>query len=349
MMSNDTDCYSAEIEQLKASFSYRSYTLDLEFLLSDLERKIFDGKYGDGHVPILVAQEILTNAYFEKGALEPLVKVAKQHVFRDKSFFQELMQHLIKAQRLDLIEDMWRGVLRQTRAEFFYQRPEREFGEYERSNRAKNNVLDAYGEYIGYMEQLGFLDRVAELSKERIQFEKERFPVLATKPDPRKIGTELFWGLIEESANQSETTAEQVVKLGDSLREFKAIEIKRFQSFYCKLMKSLYHWNVWALAYAARDGCSDDAFEEFRTWLILQGNSKLIDTAISTPHLAAPDVPKNPDLPEASLLFTIGDAYMRRKGEPLKACRIDLERPKGKEWPEDDLKTCYPELVDYYK
>jgi len=297
----------------------------------------------------LIAQEIVSKAYFEKGALEPLVKVAKQHVFRDKSFFEELTKHLIKAQRVDLMEGMWDSVIRQTKAEFFYQRPEREFGEYERSNRAKNNVLDAYDEYIGCMEQLGLLDRAADLGKERTQFEKEEFPVLASEPDPRKIDMELFWALIQRSASQSESTTEQVVKLGGALQAFKATEIRRFQSLYCKLMKKLHHWNVWALAYAARDGCSDDAFEEFRTWLILQGEPKLIDTAISTPHLAAKDVPKEPDLPEGSLLFTISDAYMQRKGEPLTACEIDLERPKGREWPEDKLQSYHPELVDYYK
>ena len=71
------------------------------------------------------------------------------------------------------------------------------------------------------------------------------------------------------------------------MRAFGAAQIKRFGSLYAKLMRKLYHWDVWALAYAARDGCSDAAFEEFRTWLILQGDPALVALAVTDTARAA--------------------------------------------------------------
>ena len=87
----------------------------------------------------------------------------------------------------------------------------------------------------------------------------------------------VFWELIGRSRADAPGTTEQVAVLGALLKAFKATEIKRFGAIYAGLMKHLYHWNVWALAYAARDGCSDGAFKEFRNWLILQGDPALLE------------------------------------------------------------------------
>jgi hypothetical protein len=93
----------------------------------------------------------------------------------------------------------------------------------------------------------------------------------------------VFWDLISKARSGASTTLEELDALGESLRAFRAAEIKRFGSYYAKLMKQLYHWNTWALAYAARGGCSDGAFEEFRAWLILQGDPALCALSVTDP------------------------------------------------------------------
>ena len=132
------------------------------------------------------------------------------------------------------------------------------------------------------------------------------------------------------------------------MRAFKAADIKRFGSFYAKLMKKLYHWDVWALAYAARGGCSDASFEGFRTWVILQGDPALIELAVTNPAQAAERVPPDPDIPEAHCLLMIEEAYLQRTGSSLELPSIDLDKPKGKEWTEEVFATTYPQLVRYY-
>jgi hypothetical protein len=128
----------------------------------------------------------------------------------------------------------------------------------------------------------------------------------------------------------------------------KATDIKRFGSLYAKLMKRLYHWNVWALAYAARGGCSDASFEEFRAWLILQGDPTLCSLAVTDPAEAAKRVPPQPDLPDGSCLAMIAEAYLMRSGSSLELPSIDLDRPKGREWSEAAFAAIYPQLVRHY-
>ncbi|HZI29135.1 MAG TPA: DUF4240 domain-containing protein, partial [Gemmatimonadaceae bacterium] len=140
----------------------------------------------------------------------------------------------------------------------------------------------------------------------------------------------------------------QLAVLGELLRAFKAADIKRFGSLYARNMRKLYHWNVWALAYAARGGCSDDAFEEFRAWLILQGDPGLLDLAVKDPARAALHVPADPELPDGACVWMIQEAHLQRTGVPLELPMIDLDKPKGKEWPEEAFEAMFPELVRYY-
>ena len=144
------------------------------------------------------------------------------------------------------------------------------------------------------------------------------------------------------------STRDEAAAIAESLCAFKAAEIKRSGSFYAKLMRQLYHWNVWALAYAARGGCSDAAFEEFRAWLILQGDPAVCALVVSDPAQAAERVPPEPDLPDGPCLAMIEEAYLMRTGSLLKLPSIDLDKPKGREWTEAAFATIYPQLVRHY-
>ncbi len=290
----------------------------------------------------------MLDCYFERGALEPLVKVYSGQNYQFASMFDRLLKHLMAAQRFDLIERFWTSVARLTRAEFFYQRPGRDYGDHARVEEVKNYALEAYAQGIDWMTRLGRLEAAERLTEERNALREERFPSLPAPSDLRRIDEPVFWELISKARSQAPTTLEQLAALGESLRAFKAADIKRFGSFYAKLMKKLYHWNVWALAYAARGGCSDAAFEEFRTWLILQGDPALVALAVTDPAQAAERVPPEPDLPDGPCLPMIEEAYLLRTGSSLELPSIDLDKPKGKEWTEEAFATIYPQLVRHY-
>ena len=343
----DPAAVEKEKQALKNAFTYRSLRHDLDWLLDDTDRPLFAEANRAGRALYPVASEFVLDCYYEKGALEPLVKSYSGQPYRVASRFDRLLRHLQEAQRADLIERFWTSIARLTRAEFFYQRPRRDHGDHAGAEEFKNYALEAYAQGIDWMTRLGRLDAAERLTEERNALREERFS-LPPPSDLRKIDEPVFWDLLAKARSQAPATLEQLAALGASLRAFKGPEIKRFGSLYAKAMKSLYHWNVWALAYAARGGCSDAAFEAFRTWLILQGDPAILDLAVKDPARAAERVPPEPDLPDGNCLSMIGEAYFLRTGSSLDLPSIDLDKPKGKEWSEKAFAAAYPELVRHY-
>ena len=336
-----------EVKALAGAFTYRSLRQDLDWLLDDTGRALFAEANEAGRPLYPVASEFVLDCYYEKGALEPLVKSYSGQPYRVASRFDRLLEHLQRAQRADLIERFWTSIARLTRAEFFYQRPRRDHGDHAGAEEFKNYALEAYAQGIDWLTRLGRVDAAARLTEERDALREERFS-LPAPTDLRKIDEPVFWELISKARAQASTTLEQLAALGESLRAFKGPEIKRFAALYAKLMKQLYHWNVWALAYAARDGCSDAAFEAFRTWLILQGDPALVTLAVTDPAQAAERVPPEPDLPDGHCMPMIEEAYFLRTGTSLQPPSIDLDKPKGKEWSEAAFATTFPRLVKHY-
>ena len=337
-----------EKQALESAFAYRSWSHDLDRVLDDTERAMFSEANLAGRSIYAVASEFVLDCYYERGALEPLVKSYSSQPYRNASRFDRLMQHLEDAQRSDLIERFWTSIARLTRAEFFYQRPRRDHGDHAGAEEFKNYALEAYSQGSEWLRKIGRAEAAARLDDEREALREERLPSVGPPSDLRKIDETVFWELIQAVRSGAPTTLERFEALGETLRAFKAAEIKRFASQYAKLMKTLYHWNVWALAYAARGGCSDAAFEAFRAWLILEGDPDLVALAVEDPGKAAARVPREPDLPDGPGLQVIADSYFLRKGSKLTLPSIEMDKPKGKEWIEEDFDQQFPTLVEHY-
>jgi len=328
------------------AFTYNSVSLDTDLLFDDLYRDPPENPAGLSLG--VVAIDFVIDCYYDRGALEPLVKSFSGHKYQRASVFDRLLEHLQRADRADLIERLWTSVARSSRAEFFYQRPGRKHGDEARVEQFKQFALEAYAQGIDWMTRLGRLDASRRLTEQRDALREERFPLLQAPTDRRRIDEPAFWHMIATARSEAETTLEQLALIGESLCACSGPDIKRFAALYARTMKKLYHWNVWALAYAARDGCSDLAFEAFRTWMILQGDPALIDLAIADPTGAAEHVPRDPDLPEGHCLLMIEEAYLQRQGSSLATLMIDLDKPKGKEWSEEAFAAAYPRLVRHY-
>ena len=345
----DAHAVDRDKQALKEAFGYRDYSRDVDWLLDDPDRPFHAAMRILGFSRYAAAAEFVLDCYYEKGALEPIVQVKSRRPYRTPGVLDELLRHLQKAQRNDLIERLWSSVVRRARAEFLINRLDRDAGQPSSLlDQQKKAVLEGYGHAIDWMTRLGRVDAVRQLTEERDALGGERFAVLPAVSDHRKMDEAVFWELISGARARGPTTVEQLAILGERLRAFKATDIKRFGSLYARHMRTLYHWNVWALAYAARGGCSDEAFQEFRTWLILQGDPELLEAAVKDPARAAVRVPPDPNLPDGSCSWMIEEAYLQRKGAPLELPMTDLDKPKGKEWPEQDFETIFPELVEHY-
>lgn len=94
------------------------------------------------------------------------------------------------------------------------------------------------------------------------------------------------------------------------------------------------------------DGCSDDGFEYFRQWLILQGRDLVATAKRDVQELVS--VPPGIRLQVEGLISIPEVAYENRSGNPLRLPKRRPTRIKGKEWEESDLPKRYPILHARY-
>lgn len=336
----DPEAVERDKQRLKQQFTYRNWDHDYwDVLASNLDGALFDEVGRAGYPAMGVADNFLEECYYEKGALEPLASYFGRRHYPAHADFKRFLPKLVEAGREDLMEKVWTSVTRRSRANYFVSRDEL----------GKKLALDAYQDAVEWLDRIGSHQLAKQMAEAANDLSEGRFPGLPPVSDLRKMDERVFWDLISRTRAHAETTDEQIAVLDELLRTFSAGDIKKFAVLYGKYMRQLYHWNVWALAYAARDGCSDDAFMEFRSWLILQGDPELLDRAIKDPASAAKQVARNPELPEGTLLPTIDEAYLARAKSTFEWPMIDLEKPKGREWPEDQLEGRFPDLVRHYE
>lgn len=130
-----------------------------------------------------------------------------------------------------------------------------------------------------------------------------------------------FWDIIHASRDKSKRNyqwqCQQLTEILESLTEQEIIQFNR--TFYVLMAKS-YSFRLWEPVYALNGGCSDDAFEYFRSWLIGQGKNKFYWTR------------KYP-----RLLFLIGVKEIIENYEGLAYCAYQAYQNKtGQEMPNKD-------------
>lgn len=345
----DPDEVERDRQAIMETITFRDIERDVDMGLEKLDRPLFDESRYGGYGPYWRFEPLVVDCYFEKGALEPLVKRYSGYRYPVGTSLDRILEALANAGRADLMVKLWTGVTRRSRAAFYGQKPGKFIGDQERAEKAKADALDAYDDAIAWLTRVGATQDANRMEEERDALREGKTRELPPVSETRKMDETLFWELISKSRGQAEDTEDQVAIIGELLATVSAPELKRFATIYGKYMRKLYHWNVWALAYAARGGCSDDAFMEFRSWLILQGDPELLDLAIMDPTAAAQGVTKDPDLPEGTLLPDIDEAYLARAKTTFEWPMIGLEQPKGREWPEERFDERFPELVRHYE
>jgi hypothetical protein len=121
-------------------------------------------------------------------------------------------------------------------------------------------------------------------------------------------------------------------------------DIRKIHHEFTRELTRSYSWELWGAAYIINGGCSDDCFDYFRAWLIMQGSTVFQaavrdpDSLADYPHLAQPA-----EFEDA--LSVTRDAYLASTGkEPDRSA----PHPRlGPVWDFDDhmeMKRRYPRL-----
>lgn len=92
-----------------------------------------------------------------------------------------------------------------------------------------------------------------------------------------------FWHIIDSCRAKAKYDDEQFIELLlEELAKLEADDIIRFRHIFWELFLTSYRNDLWGAAYIMNGGCSDDAFENFRGWLISQGKG-VFNAALENP------------------------------------------------------------------
>lgn len=143
--------------------------------------------------------------------------------------------------------------------------------------------------------------------------------------------------------------------LAARLARLPADDILDFGRWWQAAKAAAHTWDLWGAAYLVNGGCSDDGFDEFRNWLILQGRD-VFDAAVADPDTLADRLTGHADV--GTDAHPSYDAYCVATGRDDYVAALAQRFPNmpdepvlKKEWDFDDAATMrarYPRLSAAY-
>jgi len=108
---------------------------------------------------------------------------------------------------------------------------------------------------------------------------------------------ENFWRIIEESRNEAgQQNAACLMALKHRLEGLTAFELEQFQRYFDAYHALAYKAGLWEAASVIQNGCGDDDFTDFRSWLISQGKDTYSAALLSPDSLADRELPGDCEL-----------------------------------------------------
>jgi Protein of unknown function (DUF4240) len=126
---------------------------------------------------------------------------------------------------------------------------------------------------------------------------------------------EAFWSIIEQAkAEAGDDPDDQLELIKISLSELPDEDILEFERLFYALDARAFRADLWGAAYVINGGCSEDAFDYFRAWLIGQGR-EVYENALANPDSLADLVDEDSDVEFEFLLYAAIEAYEEKTGE----------------------------------
>lgn len=165
-----------------------------------------------------------------------------------------------------------------------------------------------------------------------------------------------FWLIIEKSREGWDTIHpggnqdRQLKALEKLLSQLPSEEVAGFARHFQELFYRAYRWDLWDAAFIVADGCSDDAFMDFRDWLISMGRSHY-EAAFADVETVA----QIAAVPGVGYPFFEGfgsvasEVYEKQTGRELHLNLSHPDEPTGERVPEAEYPTRYPRLWQGYR
>jgi hypothetical protein len=157
-----------------------------------------------------------------------------------------------------------------------------------------------------------------------------------------------FWDIVErvdKAANQGNLAKQELLR--QELRRLSLEEVGMFYEHFHDHMIKAYNRELWAAAYIINSGCGDDAFSDFRAWLISMGR-KNFETILASPALLI-EFDQEPDyFFNEGYQYIPWEVYKEMTGEMPSGGKLYPQSPSGQEWNEDTVSKLYPALADKF-
>lgn len=141
----------------------------------------------------------------------------------------------------------------------------------------------------------------------------------------------IFWELIDKARIGNEQDFEEFcITLTELLKELTAEEIIAFQNIYTQKEDEASGFNLLMANYIIYGAVSDELFDDFRAWLIGQGNTNFYK-ALKDPNTIC-DFLEKEDADEISgdnLLFVPVNAFVEVTGKPVEEYYPLIQDPKN--------------------
>lgn len=167
-------------------------------------------------------------------------------------------------------------------------------------------------------------------------------------PAPPATDRAELWRLVDAS-NSSAGPLASVALFRQQLLKLPADDIVKVDQDFNRQLARAYSWQVWGAAYLINGGCSDDCFEYFRAWLIMQGRA-VFEATLHDPDSLAGYVRLTEPAELEDALYVARDAYRQVTGNELDSAFVK-DPDLGPGWDFDDkaqMKKRYPRLCQKF-
>lgn len=174
------------------------------------------------------------------------------------------------------------------------------------------DAIDAFENWVSKYEiEERHRDQIDRWKEELESNVKHKLP----PSDKSPMSLALFWEIIADAQSGSES--ETILRIEDRMTNYTAKAVRDAAKLAQDCLTEACREDVWALAYVLQDGCSDDAFEDFRNWMMLKGQA-MFEGIMAGPDLFDPGAIDGADFGAAGgLMSAFENAYMSRAGKPL--------------------------------
>jgi len=277
------------------------------------------------------AMMIVTLDYCKRGNFEQILDLLFEQWDADGGFeyFNQVAQHMVLQNQIADAKRMWTTLIA-ARAELL-----------------NSKGLIAIQQYMDFLRRLGDETELDKL-KQNIAELRARTLNLFKDCNNRFMNEDNFWDIICRVKKESPSYLVRSSFLQTRLLTYSADAIRKFEELFAEKMQQANTWNLWALAYLAFDGCSNDGFSDFRAWLISEGQ-ETFENVSSNPDSII-DLNLTPRQLEM-FRYVAKQTFELKTQEQLSAVAIPEGKPLGTEWTEDDgdLKLRYPALYAHFK